>query len=57
MNAPFVTIYDRPPPSRARYVWWRFVERHLPMLVIYLLVATLVGVVLAPFVLVNVPSG
>jgi regulator of protease activity HflC (stomatin/prohibitin superfamily) len=57
MNAPFVTIYDRPPPSRARYVWWRFIERHLPMLVIYLLVATLIGVVLAPFMLVTVPSG
>jgi regulator of protease activity HflC (stomatin/prohibitin superfamily) len=57
MNAPFVTIYDKPPPSRARYVWWRFVEHHLPMFVIYLLVATLVGVVLAPFMLVTVPSG
>jgi prohibitin 2 len=57
MNAPFVTIYDKPPTSRARYAWWRFVERHLPMLVIYLLVATLIAVVLAPFVLVNVPSG
>jgi regulator of protease activity HflC (stomatin/prohibitin superfamily) len=57
MNAPFVTIYDRPPPSRARYVWWRFIEHHLPMFVIYLLVATLVGVVLAPFMLVTVPSG
>jgi regulator of protease activity HflC (stomatin/prohibitin superfamily) len=29
----------------------------LPMLVIYLLVATLVGVILAPFMLVTVPSG
>jgi regulator of protease activity HflC (stomatin/prohibitin superfamily) len=57
MNAPFVTIYDRPPPSRARYAWWRFVERHLPMLVVYLLVATLIGVILAPFMLVTVPSG
>ncbi len=57
MDAPFVSIYDRPPPSRARYVWWRFIERHLPMLVIYLLVATLIGVVLAPFMLVTVPSG
>ena len=46
-------------PRRAErdYAWWRFVERHLPMLVIYLLVATLVGVVLAPFMLVTVPSG
>jgi len=57
MNAPFVSIYDRPPASRTRYVWWRFVEHRLPVLVICLLVATLVGVVLAPYVLVTVPSG
>jgi hypothetical protein len=30
MNAPFVSIYDRPPTSRTRYVWWRFVEHRLP---------------------------
>jgi regulator of protease activity HflC (stomatin/prohibitin superfamily) len=57
MDARLVSIYDKPPPSRARLAWWRFVERHLPMLVIYLLVATLIGVVLAPFMLVTVPSG
>jgi regulator of protease activity HflC (stomatin/prohibitin superfamily) len=57
MNAPLVSIYDRPPASRTRYVWWRFVEHRLPVLVICLLVATLVGVVLAPYVLVTVPSG
>ena len=49
MNAHLVTIYDKPPTSRTRLAWWRFVERRLPMLVIYLLVATLVGVILAPF--------
>src|SRR6202011_4111492 len=57
MNAHFVSIYEKPPPSRTRHGWRRFVERQLPMLVIYLLVATLVGVVLAPFILVTVPSG
>ena len=57
MEAPLVWIYDKPPGSRVRYGWWRFVERHLPMLVIYLLVATLIGVILAPFMLVTVPSG
>ena len=57
MNAHLVTIYDKPPTSRTRLAWWRFVERQLPMLVIYLLVATLVGVILAPFCLVTVPSG
>src|SRR5271165_255616 len=57
MLAPFVSIYDKPPSSRARYVWWRFVQHHLPSIVIYLLVATLIAVVLAPFTLVTVPSG
>ena len=57
MNAHFVSIYEKPPPSRRRVAWWRFVERQLPTLVIYLLVATLIGVILAPFMLVTVPSG
>jgi regulator of protease activity HflC (stomatin/prohibitin superfamily) len=57
MEAPLVSIYDKPPVSRRRAAWWRFVERHLPMLVIYLMVATLIAVVLAPFTLVTVPSG
>jgi prohibitin 2 len=57
MNAHFVSIYDKPPTNRTRLVWWRFVERQLPTLVIYLLVATLIGVILAPFMLVTVPSG
>src|SRR6516162_261168 len=58
MNVHSMSIYGTPPPvGRARYAWWRFVERQLPMLVIYLMVATLVCVVLAPFVIVTVPSG
>jgi len=40
-------------PSR----WRRFVERHLPSVVIYLMVATLVAVVLYPHMVVTVPSG
>jgi regulator of protease activity HflC (stomatin/prohibitin superfamily) len=40
-----------------RHAWWHFIEHQLPGLVIYLLVATLVVVVLAPFVLVTVPTG
>ena len=35
--------------SRRRYAWRRFVGRHLPMLLICLMVATLIAVVLAPF--------
>src|SRR6516164_5989689 len=57
MDARLVSIYDKPPTTRGRRAWWRFVEHHLPMVVIYLMVATLVGVVLAPFTLVTVPSG
>lgn len=41
------------PPSR----WRRFIDRHLPSVVIYLMVATLVGVVLYPHMVVTVPSG
>jgi len=57
MDARLVSIYDKPPTTRARRAWWRFIEHRLPMVVIYLMVATLVGVVLAPFTLVTVPSG
>jgi regulator of protease activity HflC (stomatin/prohibitin superfamily) len=57
MNAPFLRIYDKPPPSRKPQGWWRFVEHRLPILVIYLMAATLIAAILAPFVLVTVPSG
>jgi regulator of protease activity HflC (stomatin/prohibitin superfamily) len=42
-----------PPPSR----WRRFAERHLPSVVIYLMVATLVAIVLYPHMVITVPSG
>jgi regulator of protease activity HflC (stomatin/prohibitin superfamily) len=45
------------PPSRRQYRWWRFIEHNLPVIVIYLMVATLVGFVIAPNVIVTVPSG
>jgi regulator of protease activity HflC (stomatin/prohibitin superfamily) len=57
MDAQPVTVYDKPPISRAQRAWWGFVEQHLPVVVIYLMVATLVCVVLAPFVIMTVPSG
>jgi prohibitin 2 len=57
MKAYLVSIDGKPPVDRPRYAWWRFVERHLPIAVIYLMVATLIGVVIAPYVLVTVPSG
>jgi regulator of protease activity HflC (stomatin/prohibitin superfamily) len=46
-----------PPPTMTPSRWRRFVERHLSTLVIYLMVATLVGVVLYPHMVVTVPSG
>jgi regulator of protease activity HflC (stomatin/prohibitin superfamily) len=49
------TLDEQPVPRRQR--WWRFVERHLPIIVIYLMVATLVGFVIAPNVIITVPSG
>lgn len=49
------TLDEQPLPRRQR--WWRFVERHLPIIVIYLMVATLVGFIIAPNVIITVPSG
>jgi len=37
--------------------WRRFADRHLPSVVIYLMVATLVAVVLYPHMVITVPSG
>src|SRR5215831_665070 len=46
-----------PPVSQKRHSWRRSFKRQLPTLVVYLLVAALVAVVIAPFMLVTVPSG
>jgi len=46
-----------PPPTTTRPRWRRFIERHLPSVVIYLMVATLVAIVLYPHMVVTVPSG
>src|SRR5262252_5101730 len=46
-----------PPPTATPSRWRRFIERHLPSLVIYLMVATLVAVVLYPHMVITVPSG
>ena len=32
MKAYLVSMDGKPPVSRMRYAWWRFVGRHLPML-------------------------
>src|SRR6516164_6271666 len=56
MEAPLVS-HDKRSLSRVRRAWWRFVGQRLPMIVTFLMMTTLVGVILAPFVLVTVPSG
>ena len=43
--------------SRRPNKWWHFIERRLPIIVIYLMVISLVGAILAPHVVVTVPSG
>jgi regulator of protease activity HflC (stomatin/prohibitin superfamily) len=48
---------DGTPPPTTRSRWRRFVESHLPSVVIYLMVATLVAVVLYPHMVITVPSG
>jgi regulator of protease activity HflC (stomatin/prohibitin superfamily) len=49
------SLNGNPPPKR--YRWWRFIEHSLPVIVIYLMVATLVSFLIAPNVIVTVPTG
>jgi regulator of protease activity HflC (stomatin/prohibitin superfamily) len=46
-----------PPLTKTSSRWRRFAVRHLPSVVIYLMVATLVAVVLYPHMVITVPSG
>ena len=46
-----------PPPTTTHSKWWRFVDRYLPSIIIYLMLVTLVAVVLFPYAAVTVPSG
>src|SRR4029077_7652853 len=48
---------DGMPPPTTPPRWQRFIERYLPMVVVYLMVATLVAIVLYPHMAVTVPSG
>src|SRR3954468_8320051 len=45
------------PTTPRKYRWWRFIERSLAIIVIYLMVATLVSFLIAPNVIVTVPTG
>jgi regulator of protease activity HflC (stomatin/prohibitin superfamily) len=57
MKAYPLSLDGMPPPMTKPSRWRRFVDRHLPSLVIYLMVITLVAVVLYPYFAVTVPSG
>ena len=57
MKAYLWSVDGSPPPTTARDKWRRFIERHLPVVVIFMMVATLVVVVLVPHVVVTIPSG
>ena len=57
MAARHEALNEPPPTPRRRYRWWRFIEHNLPIIVIYLMVATLIGFVIAPNVIITVPSG
>ena len=57
MKAYLWSLDGTPPPMTPRSRWRRFIDRHLPSLVIYLMVVTLVAIVLFPSVVVTVPSG
>jgi regulator of protease activity HflC (stomatin/prohibitin superfamily) len=57
MKAYLWPVDGTPPPATTRARWRRFLERHLPSVVIYLMVATLVAVVLYPHMVITVPSG
>jgi regulator of protease activity HflC (stomatin/prohibitin superfamily) len=57
MKAYVWPVDGTPPPTTTPSRWRRFVENVLPSLVIYLMVATLVAIVLYPYMAVTVPSG
>jgi regulator of protease activity HflC (stomatin/prohibitin superfamily) len=57
MKAYLWSVDGKLPAPATQSRWRRFIEHHLPLLVIYLMVATLVAIVLYPHVVVTVPSG
>ena len=54
---PYLWPDATPPATTTRPKWRRFIELYLPMVVVYLMVATLVAIVLYPHMVVTVPSG
>ncbi len=53
----YLWTVDGKPPTSTRSRWARFLEFHMPIIIIYLMVMTLIGAILAPYVLITVPSG
>ena len=56
MNMHTLSLDGARPATRSSK-WRRFIDRHLPTVVIYLMVLTLIGIVLFPHVVVTVSSG
>jgi regulator of protease activity HflC (stomatin/prohibitin superfamily) len=57
MNARLLPADGKPPVPLKRSRWRRFLEYKMPIVVLALMIATLIGVLIAPLVLVTVPSG
>ena len=57
MKAYLWSVDVKPPATRPSSKWRRFLEFHMPIAIIYLMVLTLIAVILAPHVLITVPSG
>ena len=57
MKAYLWSVDEPPRPIATKDKWRRFIERRLPTIVIYLMIATLIGIVLFPHVVVTVPAG
>ena len=57
MKPDALSLDGMPPPATTRSKWWRFVDRYLPSIIIYLMLVTLLAVVLFPYAAVTVPSG
>ena len=53
----YPTLQGTPLPPQKHSLWRRFINRQLPNLVIFLMVATLICIVLYPHMVVSVPSG
>jgi prohibitin 2 len=57
MNAYVGPLDRKPPVPLTRSRWRRFLEYKMALVTLYLMVGTLIGAILAPYVLVTVPSG